>query len=212
MISDNISEYVTKEKNINFPPDETPVQMQSTSTVQHNDAYYHHVDVPDITQVFILGLQLLFCSLLCWLSSLLRFLLVQKKETIFRRRKYMNISRPGRVFRPVIYFLCVCWRRYSVLQKSWQKCRDRSSWRMRRKLPGRPGAVVLMVIRAKILPGRFHRCLLPISMISSIKRPVFLLTVVCFMNRIQFWIIVNGYAFLFRSSFRMGVTGLKYCA
>lgn len=80
MISDNISEYVTKEKNINFPPDETPVQMQSTSTVQHNDAYYHHVDVPDITQVFILGLQLLFCSLLCWLSSLLRFLLVQKKR------------------------------------------------------------------------------------------------------------------------------------
>ena len=47
---------------------------------------------------------------------------------------------------------------------------------------------------------------------KSIKRPVFLLIVVCFMNRTQFWIIVNGYAFLFRSSFRMGVTGLKYCA
>ncbi len=60
--------------------------------------------------------------------------------------------------------------------------------------------------------GRFHRSLLPISMISSIKRPVFLLTVAVFMNRTQFWITVNGYAFLFRSSFRMGVTGLKYCA
>lgn len=32
-----------------------------------------------------------------------------------------------------------------------------------------------------------------------------------FMNRTQFWITVNGYAFLFRSSFRTGVTGLKYC-
>lgn len=57
-----------------------------------------------------------------------------------------------------------------------------------------------------------HRSLLPISMISSIKRPVFLLTVAVFMNRTQFWITVNGYAFLFRSSFRTGVTGLKYCA
>lgn len=88
----------------------------------------------------------------------------------------------------------------------------RSSWRVRRKLHGRRGAVVLMVIRAKILPGLCHRSLLPISMISSIKRPVFLLTVVVFMNRTQFWITVNGYAFLFRSSFRTGVTGLKYCA
>lgn len=88
----------------------------------------------------------------------------------------------------------------------------RSSWRVRRKLHGRRGAVVLMVIRAKILPGLCHRSLLPINMISSIKRPVFLLTVAVFMNRTQFWITVNGYAFLFRSSFRTGVTGLKYCA
>lgn len=88
----------------------------------------------------------------------------------------------------------------------------RSSYPEHRKLSGHRGAVVLMATRRRISPGRFHRSLLPISMISSIKRPVFLLTVVCFMNRIQFWIIVNGYAFLFRSSFRMGVTGLKYCA
>ncbi len=47
----------------------------------------------------------------------------------------------------------------------------------------------------RISPGRFHRSLLPISMISSIKRPVFLLTVAVFMNRTQFWITVNGYAF-----------------
>lgn len=72
--------------------------------------------------------------------------------------------------------------------------------------------IVLMATRRRISPGRFHRSLLPISMISSIKRPVFLLTVAVFMNRTQFWITVNGYAFLFRSSFRMGVTGLKYCA
>lgn len=70
----------------------------------------------------------------------------------------------------------------------------------------------IMATRRRISPGRFHRSLLPISMISSIKRPVFLLTVAVFMNRTQFWITVNGYAFLFRSSFRMGVTGLKYCA
>lgn len=44
------------------------------------------------------------------------------------------------------------------------------------------------------------------------KTSVFLLTVAVFMNRTQFWITVNGYAFLFRSSFRTGVTGLKYCA
>lgn len=96
--------------------------------------------------------------------------------------------------------------------KSWLKFPGRSSWRVRRKLHGRRGAVVLMATRRRISPGRFHRSLLPISMISSIKRPVFLLTVAVFMNRTQFWITVNGYAFLFRSSFRMGVTGLKYCA
>ncbi len=102
--------------------------------------------------------------------------------------------------------------RYSVHPESWLKFPGRSSWRVRRKLHGRRGAVVLMATRRRISPGRFHRSLLPISMISSIKRPVFLLTVAVFMNRTQFWITVNGYAFLFRSSFRMGVTGLKYCA
>lgn len=100
----------------------------------------------------------------------------------------------------------------SVHPESWLKFPGRSSWRVRRKLHGRRGAVVLMATRRRISPGRFHRSLLPISMISSIKRPVFLLTVAVFMNRTQFWITVNGYAFLFRSSFRMGVTGLKYCA
>ena len=39
----------------------------------------------------------------------------------------------------------------------------RSSWRVRRKLHGRRGAVVLMVIRAKILLGLCHRSLLPIK-------------------------------------------------
>nr|UYM34379.1 hypothetical protein p201703316-2__00088 [Shigella sonnei] len=75
-----------------------------------------------------------------------------------------------------------------------------------------PGSSRIDGHQAENITWRFHRSLLPISMISSIKRPVFLLTVAVFMNRTQFWITVNGYAFLFRSSFRMGVTGLKYCA
>ncbi len=95
----------------------------------------------------------------------------------------------------VICCPCVCWHRYSVHPESWLKFRGRSSWRVRRKLHGRRGAVVLMATRAENITWAIHRSLLPISMISSIKRPVFLLTVAVFMNRTQFWITVNGYAF-----------------
>ncbi|HDW2446437.1 TPA: hypothetical protein RLU78_003544 [Escherichia coli] len=80
MMSDNISEYVTKEKNINFPPDETPVQMQSTSTVQHNDAYYHHVDVPDITQVFILGAAIIVLLFIMLVVQLIKVFTGAKKR------------------------------------------------------------------------------------------------------------------------------------
>ena len=187
MTSDNIAEYVGENNQFTEKPvTEYPPVIQDNTVTTKDYLYSNNIDTDLL--VVIGGLIVIL------------FLMKNPGAICLNRRRSAVICCP-----------CVCWHRYSVHPESWQKSPGRSSWRVRRKLHGRRGAVVLMVIRAKILPGLCHRSLLPISMISSIKPPVFLLTVAVFMNRTQFWITVNGYAFLFRSSFRTGVTGLKYC-
>ena len=210
MTSDNIAEYVGENNQFTEKPvTEYPPVIQDNTVTTKDYLYSNNIDTDLLGVIGGLIVILFLMMLIMYFINSLR----HKKYW----EKYLFLKNPGAIClnrrrSAVICCPCVCWHRYSVHPESWQKSPGRSSWRVRRKLHGRRGAVVLMVIRAKILPGLCHRSLLPISMISSIKRPVFLLTVAVFMNRTQFWITVNGYAFLFRSSFRTGVTGLKYCA
>ncbi len=82
-------------------------------------------------------------------------------------------------------------------QKSWLKSPGIFIVSGAQEIAVRPGVAVLMVSWKKILPGLCRHRLMPINTSSSIKRPVYLLTVATFMNRARLWIIVNGYAFLF---------------
>ncbi|GCZ99236.1 hypothetical protein HmCmsJML137_02822 [Escherichia coli] len=213
MTSDNIAEYVGENNQFTEKPvTEYPPVIQDNTVTTKDYLYSNNIDTDLLVVIGGLIVILFLMMLIMYFINYLRH-----KELTEILEKYLFLKNPGAIClnrrrSAVICCPCVCWHRYSVHPESWQKSPGRSSWRVRRKLHGRRGAVVLMVIRAKILPGLCHRSLLPISMISSIKRPVFLLTVAVFMNRTQFWITVNGYAFLFRSSFRTGVTGLKYCA
>ena len=214
MTSDNIAEYVGENNQFTEKPvtEYPPVIQDNTATTKHYLYSNNNIDADLLLVTGGLIVILFLMMLVMHVINLLRY-----KEITRILKKYLFLKNPGAIClnrrrSAVICCPCVCWHRYSVHPESWQKSPGRSSWRVRRKLHGRRGAVVLMVIRAKILPGLCRHSLMPINTNSSIKRPVFLLTVAVFMNRIQFWIIVNGYAFLFRSSFRMGVTGLKYCA
>lgn len=212
MTSDNIAEYVGENNQFTEKPvTEYPPVIQDNTVTTKDYLYSNNIDTDLLVVIGGLIVILFLMMLIMYFINSLRH-----KELTEYWKKYLFLKNPGAIClnrrrSAVICCPCVCWHRYSVHPESWQKSPGRSSWRVRRKLHGRRGAVVLMVIRAKILPGLCHRSLLPISMISSIKPPVFLLTVAVFMNRTQFWITVNGYAFLFRSSFRTGVTGLKYC-
>lgn len=212
MTSDNIAEYVGENNQFTEKPvTEYPPVIQDNTVTTKDYLYSNNIDTDLLVVIGGLIVILFLMMLIMYFINYLRH-----KELTEILEKYLFLKNPGAIClnrrrSAVICCPCVCWHRYSVHPESWQKSPGRSSWRVRRKLHGRRGAVVLMVIRAKILPGLCHRSLLPISMISSIKPPVFLLTVAVFMNRTQFWITVNGYAFLFRSSFRTGVTGLKYC-
>lgn len=212
MTSDNIAEYVGENNQFTEKPaTEYPPVIQDNTVTTKDYLYSNNIDTDLLVVIGGLIVILFLMMLIMYFINSLRH-----KELTEILEKYLFLKNPGAIClnrrrSAVICCPCVCWHRYSVHPESWQKSPGRSSWRVRRKLHGRRGAVVLMVIRAKILPGLCHRSLLPISMISSIKPPVFLLTVAVFMNRTQFWITVNGYAFLFRSSFRTGVTGLKYC-
>lgn len=212
MTSDNIAEYVGENNQFTEKPvTEYPPVIQDNTVTTKDYLYSNNIDTDLLVVIGGLIVILFLMMLIMYFINSLRH-----KELTEILEKYLFLKNPGAIClnrrrSAVICCPCVCWHRYSVHPESWQKSPGRSSWRVRRKLHGRRGAVVLMATRRRISPGRFHRSLLPISMISSIKRPVFLLTVAVFMNRTQFWITVNGYAFLFRSSFRTGVTGLKYC-
>lgn len=213
MTSDNIAEYVGENNQFTEKPvTEYPPVIQDNTVTTKDYLYSNNIDTDLLVVIGGLIVILFLMMLIMYFINSLRH-----KELTEILTKISFPENPGAIClnrrrSAVICCPCVCWHRYSVHPESWLKFPGRSSWRVRRKLHGRRGAVVLMATRRRISPGRFHRSLLPISMISSIKRPVFLLTVAVFMNRTQFWITVNGYAFLFRSSFRMGVTGLKYCA
>lgn len=213
MTSDNIAEYVGENNQFTEKPvTEYPPVIQDNTVTTKDYLYSNNIDTDLLVVIGGLIVILFLMMLIMYFINSLR----HKKLTeilgkiSFPEKSGSNLLKPEAVSCNLLS-LCVLAPVLCTPRKLAEVSR-RSSWRVRRKLHGRRGAVVLMVIRAKILPGLCHRSLLPISMISSIKRPVFLLTVAVFMNRTQFWITVNGYAFLFRSSFRTGVTGLKYCA
>lgn len=196
MTSDNIAEYVGENNQFTEKPvTEYPPVIQDNTVTTKDYLYSNNIDTDLLVVIGGLIVILFLMMLIMYFINSLRH-----KELTEILEKISFPENPGAIClnrrrSAVICCPCVCWHRYSVHPESWQKSPGRSSWRVRRKLHGRRGAVVLMVIRAKILPGLCHRSLLPISMISSIKRPVFLLTVAVFMNRTQFWITVNGYAF-----------------
>lgn len=212
MTSDNIAEYVGENNQFTEKPvTEYPPVIQDNTVTTKDYLYSNNIDT-DLLVVIggLIVILFLMMLIMYFINSLRHKELTEILEKIsFPEKSGSNLLKPEAVSCNLLS-LCVLAPVLCTPRKLAEVSR-RSSWRVRRKLHGRRGAVVLMVIRAKILPGLCHRSLLPISMISSIKPPVFLLTVAVFMNRTQFWITVNGYAFLFRSSFRTGVTGLKYC-
>lgn len=213
MTSDNIAEYVGENNQFTEKPvTEYPPVIQDNTVTTKDYLYSNNIDT-DLLVVIggLIVILFLMMLIMYFINSLRHKELTEILTKIsFPEKSGSNLLKPEAVSCNLLS-LCVLAPVFCTPRKLAEVSR-RSSWRVRRKLHGRRGAVVLMVTRRRISPGRFHRSLLPISMISSIKRPVFLLTVAVFMNRTQFWITVNGYAFLFRSSFRMGVTGLKYCA
>ncbi len=213
MTSDNIAEYVGENNQFTEKPvTEYPPVIQDNTVTTKDYLYSNNIDT-DLLVVIggLIVILFLMMLIMYFINSLRHKELTEILTKIsFPEKSGSNLLKPEAVSCNLLS-LCVLAPVFCTPRKLAEVSR-RSSWRVRRKLHGRRGAVVLMATRRRISPGRFHRSLLPISMISSIKRPVFLLTVAVFMNRTQFWITVNGYAFLFRSSFRMGVTGLKYCA
>lgn len=213
MTSDNIAEYVGENNQFTEKPvTEYPPVIQNNTVTTKDYLYSNNIDT-DLLVVIggLIVILFLMMLIMYFINSLRHKELTEILTKIsFPEKSGSNSLKPEAVSCNLLS-LCVLAPVFFT-PESWLKFPGRSSWRVRRKLHGRRGAVVLMATRRRISPGRFHRSLLPISMISSIKRPVFLLTVAVFMNRTQFWITVSGYAFLFRSSFRMGVTGLKYCA
>ncbi len=213
MTSDNIAEYVGENNQFTEKPvTEYPPVIQDNTVTTKDYLYSNNIDT-DLLVVIggLIVILFLMMLIMYFINSLRHKELTEILEKIsFPEKSGSNLLKPEAVSCNLLS-LCVLAPVFCTPRKLAEVSR-RSSWRVRRKLHGRRGVVVLMATRRRISPGRFHRSLLPISMISSIKRPVFLLTVAVFMNRTQFWITVNGYAFLFRSSFRMGVTGLKYCA
>ena len=212
MTSDNIAEYVGENNQFTEKPvTEYPPVIQDNTVTTKDYLYSNNIDTDLLVVIGGLIVILFLMMLIMYFINSLR----HKKLTeilgkiSFPEKSGSNLLKPEAVSCNLLS-LCVLAPVLCTPRKLAEVSRE-IIVASAQEIAWTPGRVVLMVIRAKILPGLCHRSLLPISMISSIKRPVFLLTVAVFMNRTQFWITVNGYAFLFRSSFRTGVTGLKYC-
>ncbi len=213
MTSDNIAEYVGENNQFTEKPvTEYPPVIQDNTVTTKDYLYSNNLDT-DLLVVIggLIVILFLMMLIMYFINSLRHKELTEILTKIsFPEKSGSNSLKPEAVSCNLLS-LCVLAPVLCTPRKLAEVSRE-IIVASAQEIAWTPGSSRIDGHQAKILPGLFHRSLLPISMISSIKRPVFLLTVAVFMNRTQFWITVNGYAFLFRSSFRMGVTGLKYCA
>ena len=213
MTSDNIAEYVGENNQFTEKPvAEYPPVIQDNTVTTKDYLYSNNIDT-DLLVVIggLIVILFLMMLIMYFINSLRHKELTEILTKIsFPEKSGSNLLKPEAVSCNLLS-LCVLAPVFCTPRKLAEVSRE-IIVASAQEIAWTPGSSRIDGIRAKILPGLCHRSLLPISMISSIKRPVFLLTVAVFMNRTQFWITVNGYAFLFRSSFRTGVTGLKYCA
>ena len=213
MTSDNIAEYVGENNQFTEKPvTEYPPVIQDNTVTTKDYLYSNNIDT-DLLVVIggLIVILFLMMLIMYFINSLRHKELTEILTKIsFPEKSGSNLLKPEAVSCNLLS-LCVLAPVFCTPRKLAEVSRE-IIVASAQEIAWTPGSSRIDGHRRRISPGRFHRSLLPISMISSIKRPVFLLTVAVFMNRTQFWITVNGYAFLFRSSFRMGVTGLKYCA
>lgn len=213
MTSDNIAEYVGENNQFTEKPvTEYPPVIQDNTVTTKDYLYSNNIDT-DLLVVIggLIVILFLMMLIMYFINSLRHKELTEILTKIsFPEKSGSNSLKPEAVSCNLLS-LCVLAPVFFTPRKLAEVSRE-IIVASAQEIAWTPGSSRMMATRRRISPGRFHRSLLPISMISSIKRPVFLLTVAVFMNRTQFWITVSGYAFLFRSSFRMGVTGLKYCA
>lgn len=213
MTSDNIAEYVGENNQFTEKPvTEYPPVIQDNTVTTKDYLYSNNIDTDLLVVIGGLIVILFLMMLIMYFINSLR----HKKLTeilgkiSFPEKSGSNLLKPEAVSCNLLS-LCVLAPVLCTPRKLAEVSRE-IIVASAQEIAWTPGSSRIDGHQGENIPGLCHRSLLPISMISSIKRPVFLLTVAVFMNRTQFWITVNGYAFLFRSSFRTGVTGLKYCA
>lgn len=213
MTSDNIAEYVGENNQFTEKPvTEYPPVIQDNTVTTKDYLYSNNIDT-DLLVVIggLIVILFLMMLIMYFINSLRHKELTEILEKIsFPEKSGSNLLKPEAVSCNLLS-LCVLAPVFCTPRKLAEVSRE-IIVASAQEIAWTPGSSRIDGHQAENITWGFHRSLLPISMISSIKRPVFLLTVAVFMNRTQFWITVNGYAFLFRSSFRMGVTGLKYCA
>lgn len=213
MTSDNIAEYVGENNQFTEKPvTEYPPVIQDNTVTTKDYLYSNNIDTDLLVVIGGLIVILFLMMLIMYFINSLRHKEITGilEKISFPEKSGSNSLKPEAVSCNLLS-LCVLAPVFCTPRKLAEVSRE-IIVASAQEIAWTPGSSRIDTTRRRISPGRFHRSLLPISMISSIKRPVFLLTVAVFMNRTQFWITVNGYAFLFRSSFRTGVTGLKYCA
>ncbi len=213
MTSDNIAEYVGENNQFTEKPvTEYPPVIQDNTVTTKDYLYSNNIDTDLLVVIGGLIVILFLMMLIMYFINSLR----HKKLTeilgkiSFPEKSGSNLLKPEAVSCNLLS-LCVLAPVLCTPRKLAEVSRE-IIVASAQEIAWTPGSSRIDGHQGENITWFCHRSLLPISMISSIKRPVFLLTVAVFMNRTQFWITVNGYAFLFRSSFRTGVTGLKYCA
>lgn len=213
MTSDNIAEYVGENNQFTEKPvTEYPPVIQDNTATTKDSLYSNNIDTDLLVVIGGLVVILFLMMLVMYFINSLRHKELTEILTkiSFPEKSGSNPLKPEEG-RCNLLSLCVLAPVFCTPKKLAEVSRQ-IIVTSAQEIAWTPGRAVLMVSRKKILPGLCRHRLMPINTISSIKRPVFLLTVATFMNRARLWIIVNGYAFLFRSSFHTRVTGLKYCA
>lgn len=210
MTSDNIAEYVGENNQFTEKPvTEYPPVIQDNTVTTKDYLYSNNIDT-DLLVVIggLIVILFLMMLIMYFINSLRHKELTEILTKIsFPEKSGSNLLKPEAVSCNLLS-LCVLAPVFCTPRKLAEVSRE-IIVASAQEIAWTPGSSRIDGHQAENITWAISS---QISMISSIKRPVFLLTVAVFMNRTQFWITVNGYAFLFRSSFRMGVTGLKYCA
>lgn len=213
MTSDNIAEYVGENNQFTEKPvTEYPPVIQDNTVTTKDYLYSNNIDT-DLLVVIggLIVILFLMMLIMYFINSLRHKELTEILTKIsFPEKSGSNLLKPEAVSCNLLS-LCVLAPVFCTPRKLAEVSRE-IIVASAQEIAWTPGSSRIDGHQAENITWAISSQSPADNMISSIKRPVFLLTVAVFMNRTQFWITVNGYAFLFRSSFRMGVTGLKYCA